>query len=144
MARMSSERRARVLAAMREEKRQWLEHLKRRATKEPNFNRLCAMLESFTGFRWEELTDKEYTVLAAEYWKMKKSKRIPPPAGPVQRPAWLTQTKIDRLITYYTDNGKPITEDEAIIAWTQFMDWTRELANLDKGERDEENRVGQE
>jgi hypothetical protein len=56
----------------------------------------------------------------------------------VQRPDWLTQKMIDGLMEYYAANGETITENEAVMAWTQFLDYTRELADLEKGGQDED------
>jgi len=146
MAKLSPERIARIRAARQEEKERWLEHLRQYCTKKENFQHLCALLDFFTGLRWHELTDREYKELADEYWKMGKPGKAPAPlpTGTIPRPEGLTQEKIDSLMAWYADSGEPITENEAIIAWAKVTDWTRRLADMIKGERDEEGRASQE
>jgi len=137
---LPSQQLAGIVANTREGKRLWVEYLRLFASKmtNPTLARMNVHLACFTGALHEELSDEDFTTLAAEYWKLRKPEEAAPPAGPVQRPDWLTQKMIDGLMEYYAANGETITGNEAVMAWTQFLDYTRELADLEKGGQDED------
>jgi len=140
VAHLPPERFAALLASTREGKRLWGEYLRLVPGNrvKPTFANLYCGFISFTGALREELSDEDFTALAAEYWRLSRPEEAAPPVGPVQRPDWLTQAMIDSLMAHYGANGETITENEAIVAWMLFLGYTRELADVEKGGQDED------